>query len=316
MSTTDELNDVQAREYNRALALNLCLTEESKTIKLYPPFNEVAEAFFINTQTLVNLVPTKESNGGTITGNKATLKQTIATNANIICTRTTAYAVKIGDTDLQAAVYKSMSAILELKDADVVSFVTRLTGTVSPLLANEDFLPYAVTETMLNGLTTDATTYKNSIGKASFADSKSSAASDAIDKVLKAIRENIVQFNLLLNFFNDKYPAFVKEYLKAIAIDYSNIHHSGIKGIVINSATEQPVENVVIILKGKLKTKTIITGDDGVYHIISFRPGKCKLTITAPGHESQVVDVTIIRGKTLELNISLQSGVVGFNKTA
>ncbi len=40
--------DVQAREYNRAPALDLCLNEESKTIQLYPPFYSEAQAFFIN----------------------------------------------------------------------------------------------------------------------------------------------------------------------------------------------------------------------------------------------------------------------------
>ncbi len=312
----EEVNAEQAREYNRAQALNNCLNEESKTSALYPPFDAEAKLFFNNNKKLIALVPGKDSNGTTITQNKESLKIRIAESANVICTRTAAYAIKIGDTDLQAAIYHSTSAITRLKDADVLAFVTRLTGIVSPLLAKPDFLPYAVTSEMLEIITENATAFNNSIGKAKYVDSQMSSVSEEIDKVLKAIRDNVVQFDLLLNFFEAEYPGFVKAYRTAAAIDYSNVRHSGVKGVVRSSTTGKAMEKVSITLKGKKKTKTTTTDSDGVYDIAKFYAGKCTLTIGAPGYNTQIIEVTIIRGKTLEQNITLQAQSLSLNATA
>ena len=71
-----------------------------------------------------------------------------------------------------------------------------------------------------------------------------------------------------------------------------------------------PVKGVTITLTGKTKTKTTTTDKYGAYEIDKFVVGKCTLTITATGYEKETVNVTIQRGKTLELNISLAAQVI------
>ncbi len=301
------LNSSQSREYKRAQALAGFLTEEKETSLLYQPFAVEAGSFFLNNKKLLSLVPNRLSNGSLITEGKAGLKKQIAINANIICTRTAAFAIKTGDHDLEAAVYHRTNEIIKLKDSDVVGFVTHLVDTVTPLLSNPAFQPYAVTAGMLANVMQQASDFKDSIGKASFADSKADYISKQIDKVLKAIRGNIVQFNLLLNFFEKDYAGFVEGYTTAITVDKSGIHHTGISGVIRNSSSGQLVNNASLTLKGNKKAKATTTNEKGVYSFEKFLPGKCRLSITAPGFETAEVDVTLIRGKTLEQDIHLQS---------
>lgn len=168
---------------------------------------------------------------------------------------------------------------------------------------------------MLESLVSRAKTFTNDIGKAGVIDKNRGVINRTIDEVLAAIRGNVSNMNLLSNQVKKKYPKFVENYFKSAAIDYSNIHHSGIKGMITNSNNGAVVEGVTLTLQGIKKTKTAITSIDGAYEIIKFLSGKAKLTITAPGYDSQTVEVDIIRGKIIELNYSIQSQILEF-KTA
>ena len=304
------LNGNQAREFNRAQKLAGFYDEQNKVYPLYPPYAQEVDLFLGYNQQLIDTVSGKDVNGEGITKSKEALKESVATMGNTICTRVAAYAKKIGDTELETAIYHRAYEIKRLKDGDVLGFVNRLIAIVTPLLTDELFQTYDVTEDRLSKIRQAATDFTNSIGKASLIDDQSSIASNTINDLLSNIRGNVVQFGLLINFFEEKNPAFVQGYYKAAAIDMTGIHHSGIKGIIINSTTEQPVEEATITLKGKKNSKTTTTGEEGAYQITKFRPGKGKLTVTAPNFNTQVIEVTIIRGKTLEFNIGLQSQAI------
>ena len=310
----DSLNADQAREYKRAQALANCLADQTKVYTLYPPFDVIVKLFLDNNKKLIELCPDKNSNGTTITQSKDSLKTSIALNAGIICTRTTAYAISIADADLQAAVNHSTTSIHHLKDADILSFITRLSNTVLPLLDKPAFTPYAVTAEMLSSVTDSAIRFNGTIGKAAFADSKMSYYSASIDEVLKAIRGNVAQCNLLINFFQTDHPGFVKEYRKAIAIDYSNVRHSGIEGIVTNPLNGQPVAGATITGEGKKKIAK--TDKKGYYKLVKLKVTDMTITVTAPGFDTQTFDVKIIRGKIIECNITLKGKLITLSATA
>lgn len=84
--------------------------------------------------------------------------------------------------------------------------------------------------------------------------------------------------------------------------------HNGIEGVIKNLSTGQPVEGVTITSEGK--NKTTITNDKGEHKLDRLKTGKMPITISAPGYDSQSLKVTIIRGKTIELNIDLQAQVI------
>ena len=305
----EDLNGIQAREYNRAQTLALYFSEQKDVYTLYAPFSAEVNLFFKNNNQLIALVPVKDVTGeGIITGEKGNLKVMVATLANTICTRVAAYAKKIGDTKLETTIYNRTSAIIRLKDAAVLGFVTRLVSNVTPLLNNADFQAYSVTQNMLDTLTKTTVDFNNSIGKAAIAQSNNSYTSRAINDILKNIRSNVVQFNLLLNFFGEDYPAFVDGYRKASTVTNTGIRHNGIEGVVKNLSTGDPVKGVIITGEGK--NKMVSTNAKGEYKLNRLKTGSMLITIAAPGYDSQTITVTIIRGKILELNVNLQAQVI------
>ncbi len=310
------LNGYQGREFNRAQKLALFYDEQNKVYILYPPFAEQVSLFQSYNQQLMDFISGKGINGEGITKGKDNLKKDIATMGNTICTRVAAYASKIGDIELQTAIYHRSSQIKRLKDGDVLGFTNYLVLIVTPLLAEEQFQPYAVTKEMLDKITATAQEFTGKIGKASIEKNKSTYASKTINDLLKKIAGTVVQFNWLINFFEEKYPAFAEGYYKAAAIDNTGIHHSGIRGVVKNSATGAPIEGATITLKIKKSTKTTDTDLEGAYEIIKVQRGKCKLTITAPGCDSQEMIITILRGKILELNFEMQAKTLSLTATA
>lgn len=308
------LNNEQAREYNRAQTVQTFFEPQSGIYSLSPAFSEEVSLFFGNNKKLLTYIPVKKERGDGVTKTKAELKKETAVAAGFVCSMTTAYANKIGDSELKSSVAYTESVIERMKDSNILGFVNALTSIVSPLLVKDGFSEeYSITESTLHDLTEKATAFNSNIGKARVIDTNSGIASRNINKILAAIRGNIVQFNLLIAFFKEKYPDFVEGYRKAILISDTGIHHSGIEGIIRNSSTGAPVKGVTITGEGK--DKKVITGADGVFKLIKFRSGMHTFAITAPGYESQSVTVHIIRRKLLRLDISIQTQVIEF-KTA
>ena len=299
------LNRLQGREYNRAQKLAHFFLQQILVYPIYTPFADEVELFTANNNRLLSLVPAKDVNGQGVTVSKNTLKAMVAALGNIICTRTAAYATKIGNNDLKMAIYHRTSEIHNLKDADVLAFVTRLVDNITPLLTDKVFQTYAVSQAMLDTITSNAKDFNDCIGQADIVDDSRNFASRTINDILKSIRQNIVQFNWLLNFFEEKYPAFVEGFAKASAIDDTGIRHSGIEGIIKNSSTGSAISEVTITGEGKKKIAK--TDWEGKYTLIKLKTGIMNITITAPGYNTQVIAVKIIRGKILQLDCELQA---------
>ena len=167
---------------------------------------------------------------------------------------------------------------------------------------------------MLSEVTKMATDFNSRIGKAIIVNSDSTYASRAINEVLAAIRANVKQFGMLINFFEDEHPGFVSDYYIAAAINDAGIHHSGIAGIITNATTGAPVSNVIVIGEGK--NKTAVTNLAGDYKLVKVRAGLRQFTFTCPGYESQTLTLKIFRGKIETCNISLQSQIITLSATA
>lgn len=310
------LNAEQGREYTRSRELTKFVIQNDKTCSLLPPFSKVKEALLENNSRLDKYTPIKTINGHGITGEKKDLKAEVAGQVNSICTLSMSYAITTGDKDLANSVKYRTSDVTHLKDSEVLGLVNGLVSVITPLLSKPDFKDYPITEETLQQVIKDATAFDNSIGAAKIIDTNKSIAGKNIDSILKDIRGNVAQFDLLIGWFGKDHPDFVKGYRKAAAIDYTGIHHSGVRGVITNSLTGVLVEEATVILQGKKNTKSTLSGEDGDFEIIKFRAGRCKLTITAPGYESQTIPVTILRGKILGFNISLQAQIVKLTATA
>ena len=186
--------------------------------------------------------------------------------------------------------------------------VTTITDAVTPLLGVEAFQKYKISTDTLTALTNGAKAFSDTRGKAAVIDTDSSLANGELNNLFKSIRGSISRLHLLLTYFNKKNPSFVTGFKKSAALDYSGVRHSGVGGIVTNPNTGQPVQGATITGEGK--NKIAYTDKDGVFKLIKLKITGMKITITAPGYETRVVDVKILRGKIIELNIDLQAQVL------
>lgn len=313
------LNGKQSRKYKSIQEAYTYLSQNKDVYSKDEPFNNEVISFTGNYAQMIALVPTIDVNGKGITTDKDALKKEIAKEGAFICARTKAYAIKVGNNVLLNAVNHSATTIEDLKDSEILGFTTSLSETITPLLTDTKYKPYSINADMLSTLVDKGTIFNNSIGAASLVNADSGYASKALNTVFKLINENLLQFSLLITVFAESNPKFVENYFKAVAINNTGIHHTGIEGIIKNKSTGEGVEGVTISLPAKKeggKAKTAVTDILGTYKLIKLMPGYKKFTISAPGFELQTIIFEIKRGKILELNISLQSAVISLSATA
>jgi len=109
----------------------------------------------------------------------------------------------------------------------------------------------------------------------------------------------------LLILFKQTYPGFIEEFRQALTTARKKISHNTLEGTIIGNSTNQPLQNVTITAEGN--NKTAITNASGFYHCKGIKRGTQTFVITADGYTPQTITATIIRGKTITLNISLQA---------
>ncbi len=303
--TVNRLNAEQERESNRDFNLEEYLNEKNKEFQNYIPFNDEVNVFYGYLGQIEAIIPVKGKRGIVITEEKKNLKTALAENVNDVCTTVTAYALGIGDKDLLHNVRFRTRDIAGAKDGNVVSIVTTITDAVTPLLTVEAFQKYQITADTLAALTDGAKAFSDTRGKASVVDIDSSIANGDLNNIFKNIRGSISRLHLLLNYFNKTNPSFVIGFKKAAALDYSNVHHSGIEGVITDPRNGSPVEGATITGQGK--KKKAVTNKDGVYKLVKLKVTDMKITVTAPGYETRIINVKILRGKISKLDISLAS---------
>ena len=302
----------QEREFNRDMEVQKFLDDQKKVYELYKPFNTEVLSLIGNIALIAPLRPEKEEKGKYATKSKGELRVIIADSINEICTPATAYAQMINDNKLLSAVRYRSSDITNAKDGDVNGIVAVVVNALTPLLTDPAFAEYNITEDALTSLTEMGTAFDNSIGVANVIDTGSSIANKEMNKAFKAIRGNLRTLRLLLPYFIKKNPKFVEGFNKSAAVDLSGIRRSGLEGTV--TCDNQPVEGATITAEGK--KKIALSDNKGAYRLIKLKVTDMKITITMPGYETKVIDVKILRGEIIPLNITLQRQIINISATA
>ena len=291
----------QSREYTRFKKLDTFFDNNGSAISTYPPFQTEVAAFHDNFEQLEALIPQKDGTGTGITTGKTTLKHSVADRLAVICTTTKAYALKFNNPPLAAEVNFRANEMFRLKDADFLPFVLHMQELITPLLTDENYIPYGVTAEAITAIVTDAQNFNSLIGAADVEASGSTVANKDIDAAIKLILGNIVQFDLLIEFFTGSNPGFAAGYHINSALDNTGIRHSGIEGVVM--ANGEPVAGAVIKLGGK----SVVTDLYGHYSLVRVTPGDYSIEVTANGFPAKTIVYHISRGKVGALNVELHS---------
>ena len=115
----------QSNEYNRHKTLSdfFAVPANTTILNTYLPFKNQVLDYNANISAFEALVPNKEVITKGITKGKETIKHKIADTMALYCCKTRAFALLNNHPDLAGAMNTKSSAILHLKDADVLPFV-------------------------------------------------------------------------------------------------------------------------------------------------------------------------------------------------
>jgi hypothetical protein len=294
------LTQDQSHEYNRAKKLNTFFGNTS-AISTYTPFREEVNSFNDNLDYLETLIQDKNGTGAGITSTKTTLKQSVANRLAVVCTTTKAFALKYNNATLVAEMNFRANEIFRLKDADFLPFVLHVQELITPLLGDVTYSPYEVTAAVLTAIVADAQTFNSLIGKADVHVTGNTVVNKNIDSVIRLLHNNIVQFDLLIDYFNSTNPDFVAGYHINSAVDNTGVRHTGIEGII--TANGQPVSGAQIKLANS--TKSAVTDLYGHYSLVRIAPGDYMVEIQAKGFPSKTVVYHINRGRVSTLDLEL-----------
>jgi hypothetical protein len=294
----------QSREYTRCTRLNQFLDQNETIYNSFEPFADEVTDFDTNLATFTSLIPGKNGDNTGITTDKTTLKHSIADALGLVCRKTYSYALINNNQQLAAQVNTRPDKIFRMRDADVLGYVTEIGQLIAPLLTDVNYMKYGVTAAQMTDIMTNATAFNGMIGKADVANSDSSVANAAINKVIDDLRLNIKHMDLLVDEFEAANPDFVHGYHINSEVGYAGIRHSGIDGYVrTGGANGMPVSNATVSLQNT--TKSAVTDLNGYYHLDRVMPDDYMVVCTAAGYTSQSKLHHVSRGKIDEMDWEL-----------
>lgn len=296
------MTNEQNREYTRCKKLHDFLGENKTVYSSFQPFADEATDFGNNFSALEELMPNKHVVVSGITTDKRGLKQKIAAATALVCRKTMAYAVRYKNAALAAQTNTREDIIFRIKDASLLGYVQSVVNVVQPLLSTENYTPYGVTQPILDGLVSDAQNFNGMIGAADVMASNGTVANTAINKVIDKLRNNIKQFDLLVDEFAANNPDFVQSYHINSAVDNTGTRHSGIEGKV-QSKTGEAIGGATVQLEGT--TKKAVTDLNGSYRLDHVLTDDYNVTCSAADYTAKTVMHHISRGKIDELNFIL-----------
>ena len=297
------LNEMQSRNYNRCQKLFMYLTDHTTVFSTYTPFNKEKQTFDLNFDMFKDYISQKHTDGTTVTSIQKELKSKIGLQVANICATATVYAEQYNNPTLAAQVCYTKSDIIKLKDADVYTLVQSMVNALFPYLTDTHFMEYDITQEMLDAAMTNATAFRNNIGKGTVIDNGGSIANQKINEVIKQLDKNVKTFDRLINRFAATHPDFVAGYRINATLESASTRRTGIEGTITDAASGKTIANALVVVVGK--NKEAVTDGMGNYAIISMYGGEYEIAVSATGFTGKTVQVRVMQGKTIKVNIKL-----------
>ena len=216
-----------------------------------------------------------------------------------------AYAFKVKNTELAVKLNYSQAEIEDLRDGDVQPFCKGVKDVLTPLLADVIFMTYGVDGTALTTGMTKADEFKDYIGKTKDANTEKTVAAGSIDLEFTQLRENNVQFRLLVEHFKTSHPDFYNGFIAVDVEDDIGIRHTGLEGNVKKKSDGTPLKDAVI--KNLTKNKAVKSGLTGFYSLIKQMPGDCEIEVSLTGYKTIKKIMKLKRGKIIDQDWEMEA---------
>ena len=295
------LNKYQSKHENRGVTLKAYLeSDESKGVySEYGPFCRGYSSFVANMILFEQEAKNKEKiSEGVVT--KTDSKNSIANRLGTYLGLTNDYAVQIKNGGLAKMVNYSEYEILQMKDSDILPFVTGLKKNVftTTLLGDVKFITYKVTDLLISALVADATSFNKNIGTIKEDSNFSSSANDNMNMIINNMDLDIESMDKTIQFFATDFPEFINGYEKNKALIKTGVRHEGLLGCVTKAGI--PQESAEVIIDGK-KVLTDVAGNYEKYH----KNGKVSVTVKTLEGDTMTKEAEIIWRKMTTLNFDL-----------
>ncbi len=299
------LNLNQSNEYRRFARLDgfFLVPANATIIGTFPPFADDVVLYKTHFGTLNGLIPDKGALTSGVTQGKTLLKEGIAKVMGLVCSKTKVFAMKTGNTVLEAAVNVTENDILHYKEADMLPFVSNTIATITPFLTNVLYTPYGVTAALLATQLTNATSYNGLIGVAGGITTTDKIANANINAAIKVLQTDLKTFDLLIDDFEAANPDFVAGYHSNAAVEHVGIRHSGIQGTVTDAVTGAVIFEATIKIIGLTKSTT--SNLYGKYVISPVKATDYQVQVSAPGYTTQTVVHHIYSGSIGVLDFAM-----------
>jgi len=295
------LTNTQMNDSRRHHTLAQYFVDNAAKVATYAPLATEVAKHASNVSTLDGLVPKKDVVTRGITLDKTSLQENVAQRALVICNKAVAFGLSFNHIPLAESLKTSFTLIMRINDEDFLPFIQHVSDLITPFIADADFIPYGVTAGDLATLVTDATTFDGMIGDATTASSTAQVANVDIDLLLDGkLRQNLVQFDLLMVHFAVSDPDFFRGYKINSAVENLGVHHSGIEGVIAgprppDEPSSVPLSGVTVKILGT--NKVALSNVLGHYSITRVKTGDYNVEVSAAGYRTLTRTVHISRGR-------------------
>lgn len=295
------LNEVKTRNYSRYQKLHMYLTANASVYSSYLPFNREAQSFITNFNLFKIFVPQNDANSISITNSQKELKNRIALQVANICDMAIAYAEQYNDDKLEAAINYNKYDVLFFKDSEIYALVSSIINVLQPMLADQQFMEYDITEEMLESVMADALTFADNLETNSWINTGSSVACQTINEIIKKLDRNVQQFDRLINRFAATHPEFVAGYHMNTSLENPITYYTGIKSDLTSGADGNLISNSLLSIASQKGSPTEAIGN---FAIINIHNCDCVITVDTSGFTFKTTAVHIPNGKTGEVNMA------------
>jgi len=266
-------------------------------------FKAKTVTFLENLQKIEDEIANKNIDTSGFTENKNTLKEIVAIFYDPICAYAEEFAVENKHTDLAKNVNYTESKIFHLKDGSVFGIVTAINAAITPFIEDVKFVPYGVTAPILLEGLHKATTFRDYLSTNFEAKHEKTVAGDAVENLLKPLRDNVDSFNRLIKWFKLNDEEFYNLYIVANKLIHTGNRITKIGGFIYKKGTEIGIPKATF---KNIETGLTATADLlGTYLMEKFKSGLFNFEIAAPGFISKQQIIKVSPGTAYEFNFEL-----------
>jgi len=236
-----------------------------------------------------------------VSGKKSKLRETMTELAYQVASRTYAYGLVEGNSDITDEMRLSRTVFGKVKDTEVSGLVDRVITVAKKHIGQLD--PFHVNQELLDALEEAKANYISFLVEGKTIVSEVKEATPKMKETFSKWRRKVSTLDNLVNIFANTHPDFVSHYAISRKIRDAATLTMELRARVVDNESGLPVKNVLVHIAGtKIKRKT---RKRGVFQVVNLIEGKHEIHLEHPDYEAQVYPVIIVDNVRTEITIRM-----------